>query len=106
MTLRVQIQRQQPVVLQQHAGFQGSLMSQIEMLTALYCGVGNTVIFASFVTENTEQIACGKQADGAAGDVLFRDHPEFKSTHDMLVCTAAVQITPGFQCLGDGLNRC
>ena len=105
-TAAFRIQRKQAVVLQQHAGLQGGLLCQIEMLFALYCRVGNIVIFASLVSEDTEQVARGEQADSTAGDVLFRNHPKLVGMHDMLVGAAAVQVAPGFQRLGDGFNRC
>ena len=66
------------------------------MIPAFDNRVGDRIVLAPFIPEDSEQIARGKQADGTAGDIFLRDHAEFIGMHDMLIGAAAVQIAAGF----------
>ena len=97
----VRIQRKQSAVFQKHTGFQRSFVCKLQMFRTLDGCVRNTVVSAVFISERTEQITGGEEPDSAAGDVLFSDHSERIGVHDMLISTAAVEITSGLQGFGN-----
>ena len=74
------------------------------MLCALDDSIRNIPVFVLFPAECAEQKTCGKEPDGAAGDVLFGDHPERVGVHDVPVGTAAVEVTAGLQRFSDGFR--
>ena len=75
------------------------------MLVTFDSGVRDLVVLAALVTEGAQQIARGKQAHGATGDILLRDHARLKGIHDVLVGTAAIEIAARLQRFGDRLDR-
>ena len=100
---RLRVQGQKPVVFQQHAGLQGSLVGQGQMLRALHRLIGDGVVLAP-LPQDAQEIPGGKEPLGGNCNILLGDQPLPQGQEQTAVAVAAVQVTAVFQRQGHGLG--
>ena len=81
-------------------------MRQLQVLFTLHFRERNRIIRRLLLIKQAEQIACGKQSHTGLGDQGFVDHTVLHRIHDLLVSTAAVDVTAVLQRQLHGFLRC